>query len=184
MPSIKVVPVVDRAVRWLCVRAYHGHAKGCPNWNRKDGCPPKAPLLDQLINLSAPVYAVYNRFNLAAHVAAMKGEHPDWSYPQLACCLYWQSRARKRLHIELDAFANSTEAKQLGTTQCLSCPEANGVDVTQTMASVGVTLEWPPTQFAYQVALVGRRVHPNSPDLRRGSPGLQAGEEAPLSVGC
>jgi hypothetical protein len=37
----------------------------------------------------------------------------------------------------------------------VTCPEACGVDVTATMASIGVALEWPPVSTAYQVALVG-----------------------------
>lgn len=34
-------------------------------------------------------------------------------------------------------------------------PEACGVDVTATMKLIGIDLEWPPVNVAYQVALVG-----------------------------
>lgn len=35
------------------------------------------------------------------------------------------------------------------------CPEAMGVNVTETLAAAGVTLEWPPKKFALQVAIAG-----------------------------
>ena len=35
------------------------------------------------------------------------------------------------------------------------CPEAMGLDVTATMKSIGVVLEWPPRELAVQVALAG-----------------------------
>ena len=37
----------------------------------------------------------------------------------------------------------------------VTCPEAAGVNVTATMASIDIDLEWPPVTVAYQVALAG-----------------------------
>jgi hypothetical protein len=37
-----------------------------------------------------------------------------------------------------------------------ACPEAMGVVVTETMANVGIKLEWPPKTVTYQVALAGK----------------------------
>jgi len=34
-------------------------------------------------------------------------------------------------------------------------PEAMGVNVTETMKRVGIELEWPPVNVAYQIALAG-----------------------------
>jgi hypothetical protein len=41
-------------------------------------------------------------------------------------------------------------------------PEAHGLNVTATMKSIGIELEWPPKTVTYQIALasVGEKVKP------------------------
>jgi len=156
-----VKPVIDLSVRSLCVAPYPDHKKGCPNFNHKLGCPPKAKKIYELINLDKPIYAVWNRFDLGAHVEKMCEKHPDWSERQLYCCLWWQPKARKQLKLrimaamrglkELMAEGLTTE----GRLVLVACPEAAGVDVTKTMANIGIELEWPPRKYAYQVVLIG-----------------------------
>ena len=38
-----------------------------------------------------------------------------------------------------------------------SCPEGAGVNITTTMKSIGIDLEWPPKRYAYQVVLAGKK---------------------------
>jgi len=147
---IEVEPVMRASVRGLCGKAYPGHPRGCPNLGRRPTCPPEAPLLPKLLDLRKPVYCIFNAFDLGAHVALMKAKHRDWSDRQLRCCLYWQGTARAALRKKIDAFVAGRPELMV-----VRCPEACGVDVTATMASIGVTLEWPPVSTAYQVALVG-----------------------------
>ena len=148
MPVVR--PVLNAKVRGLCRKPYPGHPRGCPNWNSRATCPPGAPLLSRLLDLSQPVYCAYNAFDLAAHVARMKVRHPEWSKRQLHCCLYWQGTARKQLRIRVDQFLERQPELIV-----LYCPEACGVDVTATMESLGISLEWPPARTTYQVALIG-----------------------------
>ena len=145
-----VVPVQDPNVRGLCRRPYAGHPKGCPNWNKRSVCPPESSQLKDLLNSEKPVYCIYNKFDLAEHIARMRKKHPDWSERQLHCCLYWQGTARKQLREKVKAFLVRHPGQLV-----LPVPEACSVDVTATMATIGITLEWPPKQFAYQVALAG-----------------------------
>lgn len=145
-----VSPVLVPGVRNLCRKPYHGHPRGCPNWGKRPTCPPQAPLLADLLDLGLPVHCIYNAFDLARHVAKMKRKHPDWSDRQLRCCLYWQGTARAALRKKIEAFLG----RRPGLIAVM-CPEACGVDVTATMASLGITLQWPPVLVAYQVALVG-----------------------------
>ena len=107
-------------------------------------------MLDELLDLNQTVYCVWNRFDLGAHVQRMGKRHPDWSDRKLRCVLYWQGTARKQLREKVEAVLAEIQGMI-----ALYCPEASGVDVTATMASIGVELEWPPNQWAYQVALVG-----------------------------
>ena len=145
-----VVPALNPGVRSLCCKPYPGHPRGCPNWGQRDSCPPRAPFLTDVLDLSKPVYCIYNEFDLATHVARMREKHPEWSERQARCCLYWQQTARKSLREKLGRF--SLEQPEYIV---LYVPEACGVDVTATMASIGIHLEWPPISIAYQVALAG-----------------------------
>lgn len=155
MPYTNVMPVMDPEVRKLCPKRYPGHPKGCPNYGKKPGCPPQAPLLGDLLDLGRPIWCVWNAFDFGAHVERMKAKHPEWSARQLACCLYWQGAARKQLQEGIDyLLARVPPTANL----VVKCPEACGVNVMATMKKLGVELEWPPKTVAYQVALVGTPV--------------------------
>ena len=168
MPWRQVVPAIDPKVRKLCFKRYPGHPRGCPNYGKKKSCPPAAPLLGVVLDLARPVFAVWNAFDFGAHTSRMRAVHPGWTPRQVACCLYWQGTARKALCDEL-----VTHIREQWAVQCtgytlrslegssglgwrvVTCPEACGVNVTETMRRIGIELEWPPRTVAYQVALVG-----------------------------
>lgn len=163
MPIAQVEPVYDPAVRSLCRQAYPGHPKGCPNWNRRPSCPPHARLLIEVLDLSRPIYCAWNKFDLGAHAERMRAKHPEWSDRQVYCCLYWQGKARNQLGELIRDFL-----KDRPPLFVLRCPEANGVNVSETMEALGVHFEWPPRKWAYQVALLGT--------LKQGSAGA-AGDD-------
>ena len=93
---------------------------------------------------------VYNVFDFGGHITKMFERHPDWTFRQLANCLYWQPTARKDLRIEVSKFLTAHNGMQVVYT-----PEAMGVDVTGTMRNVGIELEWPPKTVTYQIAIAG-----------------------------
>ena len=66
-----------------------------------DRCPPAALFYDQVYDLSQPVYAVVNEFDLAGHVERMRVKNPTWTDRQLYCVLYWQNTARKQLEAKI-----------------------------------------------------------------------------------
>ena len=152
MPWIQTKPVIDYGVRELCFRRYPDHPSGCPNYGRRPTCPPECKLLHEVIDLDKPVYVVWSVFDLGVHVDRMRTRHPGWSDRQLRCCLYWQPKARKKLWIEIVHCSISIEN---GGMKGHLCPEAMGVNVTETMKLLGEILEWPPVTKTYQVALVG-----------------------------
>jgi predicted metal-binding protein len=168
----QVTPIIDYSVRELCCRPYLGHKKGCPNYCYKQGCPPQAQLFDKVFDLTQPVFAIYNAFDISSHVKKIMAANPGWSQRQLTCCLYWQNTARKQLTTELAYFMithpdyHVAAAFYKGLDKGLgplfkrvipSPPEAMGVEITKTMAGIGVNLEWPPVNVAYQVALAGMK---------------------------
>jgi len=149
MPSAVITPVIDVSMRKLCVRPYPRHKSGCPNYNKKKGCPPNIGLFHEVYDLNYPVIATWHIFDFKGHVACMRANHPDWSQAQLENCLYWQGKARKTLR--------KIVADVLGLypgIQANYCPEAMGVNVTETMKNIGVILEWPPVNITIQVALL------------------------------
>ena len=155
MPYKIVEPIIDYQVRNLCTRKYPNHPKGCPNYGKKVSCPPQCEKIKDILNLKKPVYIIWNKFHLADHIARMKDLHPFWSWRQLVCCLYWQQGARKQLEREIVDFnLDHSLLYQI----ILRIPEARGVNVTETMKSIGEILEWPPKTKTYQVALVGTKI--------------------------
>jgi len=151
---IQVKPVVDNRMRGLCRNPYPNHKRGCPNWDKKKGCPPSAPMITDTLDLSRPVFAIYNIFDFHSHVERMRKKHPEWTYLQLSCCLYWQPKARKQLKEKMYKFLELHRHK--GMT-IVSCPEGQGVNITETMKNVDIHLEWPPESVTYQIILSGYR---------------------------
>lgn len=147
MPYATVVPVIDPSVRALCKRPYPLHPRGCPNFG-KDRCPPKVRLYGDVYDLARPCYAIWSAFDLGAHVERMRVAHPRWSDRQLRNCLYWQGTARKLLRKEISGFCWKKPGYDV-----TECPEAMGVNVTETMRRAGIVLEWPPIQMVVHVAL-------------------------------
>jgi hypothetical protein len=140
----------------LCRHPYPGHPLGCPNFGRKLGCPPYAKPLAEVLDLAAPIWVVWTAFDLARRKAELAATHPNWSPRQLVNPRYWQGMARKALRWKVEYFAyriNLQLAQPFATA--LFCPEAHGVDITATMASIGQCLQWPPRTVTYQVALIG-----------------------------
>ena len=152
MPHAEVRPVVDMRVRGLCARPYPLHPRGCPNFRKKRGCPPDAPKIDEIYDLSVASYAIWNVFPLGEHVAALRAKHPSWSERQLYCCLYWQPRARAQLEVEIEEFIKHG-TRLVGATLVVRCPEAMGLDVTATMRSIRLRSQaaLPPAQLRGRV---------------------------------
>jgi len=149
---IKVDPVIDLSMRKLCTRPYPLHLRGCPNFNKKAGCPPKCLTFDErfLMDIKMPFYAIYNKFDFRGHCDRMRAKHSDWTQRQIECCLYWQGTARKSLREKTEAFL----WKHPHYTASY-CPEGEGVNLTKTMKNAGIILEWPPVNYTYQIVLAG-----------------------------
>ena len=149
-----VHPVVDYSVRALCIKPYYNHPKGCPNYdNKRLDCPPYAPLFIDWCNYSYPIYLIWNRFDLLAHVERMRKKHSDWTDRQLYCCLYWQGTARSQLKKTCAEFLERYPSYTVSYV-----PEAMGINVTETAKELGIILEWPPRNYAYQIAIAGELI--------------------------
>mgnify|MGYP000090947200 CR=1 FL=1 len=143
--------VIDYRAREWCKLPYPNHPHGCPNYNHRATCPPEAPLIENFIDLSRPVLAVFCGFKLNEHIERMHQKHPDWSERQLKCVLYWQGSVNKRLR-DLAKLYSYTYASSIYTL----CPEAMGVNVIKTMKKVGLPIYPRPKDIVFKVGLIGQ----------------------------
>lgn len=144
--------VIDPKVRALCIKAYPGHIHGCPNFGKREACPPQAPLWVDEVDACFPVWFIWNEFDLGAHVEKMRSTHPDWSQRMLYNPLYWQGTARKQLRTAAAQVLQYTKTHNYPQYTIYYCPEAMGIDVTHTALNIGVILQWPAVTVARQIA--------------------------------
>lgn len=155
---IKIADIIlEPAVLTLCRKPYPGHPRGCPNYAHRKSCPPDAPFLEEVLDMSRTVWVAWVDFNLEKQRQRMWAKHPKWSERQAECCLYWQGGVRKQLRDEMEAFVDNADAALM----IIEVPEAHGVNVTETMWRVGVGLQWPPKIIVRKVGLIGWK-HPES----------------------
>ena len=132
----------DKTFKNLCRAPFYRHSKGCPNWNRKEGCPPNVLPINEILDFNKDLYVIYTVFNVGEFAERMRLMHPEWrDYPrQWYNPRRWQPAARK-LHVK-----DKYSAMQIGIDTILSSPEASGVNVTNLMSKINITLnwEWPP----------------------------------------
>ena len=121
--------------RSMCIRAYHNHPKGCPNFGKKDGCPPNIPMFDQVYDVNKPVYLIINEFNLLEHTNNMKKIHPDWSNYQLYNSRYWQGKI-----ISTNKKVSYAWVNQHPNLVLTNWVENMGVDLVKTLKQVDIDL--------------------------------------------
>lgn len=151
---LETVIIDDRARdgTW-CKIPYRSNPKGCPNF--KKGCTTSRPHFNNYNGFEW--YAVVLRFDLKAHAEEMKKkprkDGTPWSEAQARCILYWQEhKVRKPLR----AMAMELYHPLMGDV-LLDIPEANGVQVFDTMAKHGLILERRNPDIIHKVMLVGKR---------------------------
>jgi predicted metal-binding protein len=142
--------VINDRVREWCKIPYEGHPMGCPNWNKSSKCPPQVSLLDEVFDLSKRHWFTVVAFNLDLHRKKMIQNHPNWTFRQCNCCLYWQNTVRKQLKIQCEGLT-----QYVPRSMYTLLPEAMGVNVFKTARRHGIMLKRNPENIVYKLALVG-----------------------------
>ncbi len=149
----------SRKMQNLCAAPFYGHSKGCPNFGKKEGCPPNQPLINNILDFDSKMYLIYTEFLVGEFAERMRQTHPGWvNHPrQWYNPRRWQPRARKFQCEEEKRFL-----KEVDDVRIIQSPEACGVNVTALMKSVGIVLnwQWPPKHNlknkVYLVSLAGQ----------------------------
>jgi hypothetical protein len=137
--------------KWCCA-PYTGHPHGCPNFIK--GCTTKRPPFSELIPRYEKWFAIIETFDLKSHAEEKKLKHPHWSSRQCRNPLYWQGTVRANLKRRSERFNDYLEFFYGRRGYILDIPEANGIDVFETMAQVGITLERVP-ETVRKIMIVG-----------------------------
>jgi len=152
LSTVALVPldyvVIDMRARTWCKLPYPDHPKGCPNYNKKEGCPPTSELFTDLVD--PPYLLVGVKFDLEGWANKMKEKHPNWSDRQARCCLYWQGKVRKELREICEKMCQRDQV-------ILYAPESNGVHVFKTCKQIGMEIERNPQVFVWKIAIIGKR---------------------------
>lgn len=138
-----------RYAQEFCKNKYPGFKNGCPNYNKKEGCPP-CELIDSVLDFSTEIYLIYTEFNIGEFAERMKKKHPEWTEKQCFNSRLWQMKARKEHRIETEKFK-----REFGL-DFISQPERKGVDVNLLFTRLGMKLEWPPRKISRVVSLGGK----------------------------
>lgn len=138
--------------RSMCLRPYHNHPDGCPNYGIKKGCPPNIEMFDQIYDISKDIFAIITVFDLAEHIKNKKIEHPDWTDFQLRNSRYWQGTDKKNHKPEIKKFNELYSKLNYVVT---TWPEGMGVNLIETLKQVNIILKFPVIDTNYRVSLAG-----------------------------
>lgn len=141
--------VYEKKVTGYCRYPYPGHPQGCPNWNIKEGCPPRAPFFPEIYEDQVWVTAV--GMNLTRYFELKKRLHPGWTQKALANSRHWQGHLRAILKRE-----SETKSISEGLV-VINNPEALGVNVFATCKKLDLFLERQPQYWVWKVDLLGRK---------------------------
>lgn len=146
---IRVDPVYDVRARdgtW-CKLPYPDHPKGCPNFPR---CPSEH--IDFMNVRDLVWYAIIEEFDLAAYAQRMKLLHPEWTERNCRNLIRWQGGVRARLRRKAYPDYPNRPADRI----VLEIPEACGINVFETMKTVGIEIDRTPI-IVRKVMLIGVR---------------------------
>jgi hypothetical protein len=138
--------------RW-CSLPYPDHKNGCPNFGKKEDCPPLAPYF---LDVYKPdIYLAFMRFDFGEFLSKKKVIHPDWTERALRNPWHFQGH----LDSKLRGFVNSElEKPEYKNFQAVTSPEAMGVNIHLTVHRVGIELEWPPRKDMYRIAVFAEKI--------------------------
>lgn len=133
--------------RW-CRLPYPKHADGCPNFGKKDSCPPSMPYF--LDVYEEKVLVAYLRFDFKSYLSWRQGIHPDWGIREIRNPRHFQNHLDAALRNGIKNLGQD----YLNEREAVFSPEAMAVNMHLTCQKAGINLEWPPQEVMYRVAFL------------------------------
>lgn len=133
-----------------CRLPYPNHPLGCPNFNKREGCPPKT---EYFLDVFEPeVKIAYLNFNFEEYLNWRRGTHPDWTDRALRNPRHFQR------HLDAVLRKNIKSLKMSETLIPVYDSEAMGVNIHKTCSTAGIDLQWPPKDRMYRIALLAKKI--------------------------
>jgi predicted metal-binding protein len=136
-PPLDLVIHSKQEVYDMCRKPYYKHPKGCPNYGKKESCPPRVSHITEVFDLST-IHFLIMKFDFAKYIAMRREARPHDTNRSLANQRHWQGHLRSQLRLE---WQNSL--------QCVypdyivrEDPEALGVNVVSSLANHGIDFDW------------------------------------------
>jgi predicted metal-binding protein len=133
----------------MCLKRGGSFRKGCPNYGKKEGCPPRE-LISKIFDFNKPIYMICTEIDLEKRVKHIRENHPDWTEAAIYNPRYWQPAARKVHEAEIEKFLETYLGVYVERT-----PEGAGINIDSLCRKYGVELEWPPRKITRLVSLAG-----------------------------
>jgi len=100
------------------------------------------------------VFAVYISFDVKGYIEKLRTQHPHWSEEELQDWNLWNRETKEMLAAEIMAFLARHQEYTV-----VECPEAMGINITETAALAGIPLEWQePIATIHRIALAGVKI--------------------------
>lgn len=155
------LPVANK----LCRQAYYKHPKGCPNYNKREDCPPNTRhIFQQYDPLSIHILCV--KFPFLEYISLKELQHPDWTVRALANQRHWQGHLKAQIRDFWEDIKDEYPQYKL-----IENPEGQGVNLVQTLSQYDINLQWckqnskgeivSVPEYMYQVNLIGKEILPN-----------------------
>jgi predicted metal-binding protein len=127
-----------------CKKPYPGHKHGCPNYGKKELCPPFSKFMKDNIEKYHYFYLIYAEFDFRGYKDEMSILLPDWTEKQLGCCLYWQTQLKNKFYTYVKEFITSTDLLLgcgSGFGKNIQSMESGGINVFKTLTNNNILYE-------------------------------------------
>lgn len=143
-----------KSPRSFCIRPYKNHKKGCPNYNKRENCPPNIPsMYDQVFDVS-DVYAIVTKFDLKTYYEQRRKNRPDLHEGHIKNPRNWKGTDLKNNDLAISEwFLENPDKTNYVASRDLECM---GVQVQDTLRAVGLDISFPVTDYAYRIAFAAK----------------------------
>jgi predicted metal-binding protein len=151
--------------KW-CQKPYHQHPKGCPNFGKRETCPPHVTSAKTLIQNYPFHHIVWGVFEIKTFADIRREEHPEWSERQLRNPRHWQNQLKAMLRnyiMEFSEFAELYHGVFRESAYILGAGsgfwnypsmEAACINAFATLRAVGIKYQVKPKDFIVMAAIL------------------------------
>lgn len=146
----KILPIIyNQKITDLCKKPYYGHSKGCPNYGKRDICPPKMKLVNEILDMNKNIYTIGIKFDLSNHFFKMRKNHPEWTERQVKNCLYYQKGMKN------DLYKYVKNVIEINDKLIIYKPEACGINLIKMLKKENIFIKFPIDDSVWFFVIVG-----------------------------